>query len=115
MGLIFFIGLNGLLVAAVLGVLKKPDSLKAAVREWRIRPFFNLFTYVWVTSILVAGWGVLTDGWLSWPVLTPWGPVDSWKLAGIAAFTGLGLFFAFSAYDNHLHSKRLEGEQRNDG
>lgn len=108
MGLIFFLGINWLLVALVIGLLKKPGELRAVAKSWADHPFMNAFMLVWVSSVLVAGWGVLTGGYFSWPVATPWGHLQSWQLGGIIAFGGLVVFFGISAYENRQHRKRYE-------
>jgi hypothetical protein len=108
MGLLFFIGINWLLIAAVVGLIRKPAELKAIARSRISRPIQNAFLLIWISSILVAGWGVLSGGRLSWPVSTPWGELESWQLGGLLSFAGLGILFAASAYDNHLHRKRYE-------
>lgn len=91
MGLIFFIGINWLLIAAVVGFARKPAEVKTIVRSWVSHPFRNAFLVIWISSILVAGWGALSGGRLSWPVSTPWGEIESWQLGGLLSFAGLGV------------------------
>lgn len=108
MGLIFFLGINWLLIVLGVGLLKKPGKFKAIAKSWVDRPLLNSFLFVWLSSILVAGWGVLTGGYFSWLIATPWGRLQSWQLGGIVAFAGLAVLFGISAYENHQHRKRHE-------
>ena len=108
MGLIFFLGINWLLIMLVASLFKKPGELRVVAKSWVNHPFMSTFLFVWNSSILVAGWGVLTGGYFSWPVFTPWGHLQSWQLGGIVAFVGLVIFFGVSAYENHAHRKRYE-------
>jgi len=108
MGLIFFLCFNWLLIVLVVGALKRPGDFKAVAKNWAHRPFMNTFLFVWSSSILVAGWGVLSGGYFSWRVATPWGHIQSWQLGGIVAFAGLVVFFGISAYENHQNRKRYE-------
>lgn len=114
MGLLWFIGLNGLLVAVLIGFVRRPGSLAKAVREWLANPVATVFLFMWGTSIFVAGWGVLSGGRLSWLVPTPWGAFQSWKIAGILVFVCLAVFFVCSAYEGHVYRKRMESDRRND-
>ena len=113
MGLLLFIGINCALVVLVVGFIRKPASLADAAREWIDHPIKNAFLLVWLCSILIAGWGVLSGGRLSWRVNTPWGKVESWQLAGIIMFVCLVVLFVYSAYENHLYRKQFEQDGKN--
>ena len=114
MGLIFFIGINWLLILMIVGYVKKPAELRNAARDWVAHPIRNAFLFLWGTSILVAGWGILSGGRLSWLVTTPWGRIQSWQLGGILTFLGLGILFVASAYDGHQHRTRYERPSERD-
>lgn len=108
MGLLTFLFINVLLIITIVGFVRKPGTLKDAVKGWLRRPIFNLFLLLWMSAIMVAGWGIVSNAHLSWPVHTPWGSIDSWKLAGLLSFAGLFIVFGYSAYDNHQLRKRYE-------
>jgi len=112
MGLLLFIFINCALVVLVAGYVRKPATLGQAVRDWIEHPIKNVFLLVWFSSILIAGWGVLSGGRLSWRINTPWGRIESWQLAGIVMFVCLAVLFAYSAYEGHVYRKQLEESSR---
>ena len=110
MGFLMFLGLNVLLVRGIVTFVRKPGTLTAAAKEWVKHPFINLFLLAWMSCILVTGWGVLSD-W-SWKVHTPWGRIDSWKLAGLLSFVGVIIIFVASARENHFYRKKYYEDRK---
>jgi hypothetical protein len=108
MGLLLFLLINWLVLTTLFTVVKKPSQLKLLAESWIKKPFQNLFLLAWLSAILTAGWEILSGGRMSWPITTPWGLVESWKIGGIASFIGLIILFVYSAYENHQHRKRYE-------
>jgi hypothetical protein len=96
----------------IAGYIRRPTSLAQAARDIICHPIQNAFLLVWLISMLVVGWGVLSEGRLSWSIATQWGQIQSWQLGGIVAFVCLGLLFACSAYEGHVYRKRLEEGSR---
>lgn len=102
MGLIFFLGINGLILYAVFGMLRKPKSFVEFLREFVLHPFIFTYQFIFIGSCLIAGWGVLSAGHLSWPIKTAWGTIQSWQLAGLVAFGYLAIGFLYSVYENDI-------------
>lgn len=110
MALLTFLLINGLLIVLLAGFIRKPATLMVAIKDFAREPFRNLFLFAWMLCALVAGWGVLSDGRLSWMVVTPWFRMQSWQLAGLLTFAGLGVLIIVSAWDNHRLRKRYEND-----
>lgn len=100
MGFLAFIVLNALIIAAIYGGVRKPISILEFLREFVRKPFTFLAQFIFIGSCLIAGWGILSGGYLSWPINTPWGAIQSWQLAGIASISFVAGFFAYSIYEN---------------
>jgi hypothetical protein len=105
MGLLGFIALNAMLIAVVYGAIRRPASVLEFLREFARKPLKLLVPLTFIGSCLIAGWGIVSGGRLSWPVATPWGTIQSWQLAGLIAIGFVVGFFAYSVYENDFKRK----------
>lgn len=112
MGLLAFIAINAMLLAALYAAVRKPGSLLAFAKEVVSKPLASLVLFAFIGSCLVAGWGIVSGGRLSWLITTPWGKVQSWILAGLVAIGFVIAFFAYSVYENDFKRKK-HGRSRN--
>lgn len=105
MGLLAFIAINAMLVVAAYGALRRPASVLEFFREFARQPLAFLVPLIFIGSCLIAGWGIVSGGRLSWLVNTPWGTIQSWQLAGLIAIGFVVCFFAYSVYENDFKRK----------
>jgi len=75
------------------------------LREVCQKPLELLVPLTFIGSCLVAGWGIMSGGRLSWLVTTPFGTIQSWQLAGLIVIGFILSFFAYSVYENDFKSK----------
>jgi hypothetical protein len=106
MGLLAFIAINAMLVAALYAAVRRPVSLLAFAKEVVRNPLAFLVPFAFISACLVAGWGIVSGGRLSWLITTPWGTIQSWKLAGLVAIGFVIAFFAYSVYENDFKRKK---------
>lgn len=105
MGLLAFIAINVILVAAVYAALRMPASILEFLREFVGKPLAFIVPFGFIASCLIAGWGILSGGRMSWLIHTPWGTIQSWQLAGLIAIGFVFGFFTYSVYENDFKHK----------
>ena len=108
MGLLLFIAVNGLLAIAIFGAIRHPTSAMAFLKELIAHPVALGGQLLFIGSCLIAGWGIISAGRMSWPVPTPWGATNSIIFFGLLAIAMLAAGFAYSQWELHAQI-RAEG------
>ena len=94
----FFLLANGLLAVGLFRLARNAKARAEFVEDIIRKPLEFLFLVVFQGSALIAGWGIVSLGRLSWPISTPWGVIQSWALGGLVALACLvGGFFVACA------------------
>ncbi|MDG5495832.1 hypothetical protein [Niveispirillum sp. BGYR6] len=90
-----FIILNFMLVLTVYNFITKKEDRKSIINGFINQPIQAIFIILWGIFIFMFGWGVLSGGYFSLSLKTPWGKFDTWAIGGIGAFVFFILHIVF--------------------
>lgn len=105
MGLIFFLLVNVLIFYAVYSTLRNFRKWAEFLQQLSLHPIIFIYKFIFFSSTLIAGWGILSNGHLSWKVKIFGGTIQSWQLAGLIAFICLFIGFLHTVYENDIKNR----------
>ena len=93
MGFIFGLITTYLLAWGLYSFATKPEMRRSMFAEWKTRPFYSAFVFLWSASVLCFFWGVLFN--VTFTVNSPFGRLEFSQAAGLVALLGFVCFWFF--------------------